>query len=99
MGATFDATDGRPPLTIHGGPLHGIAYAADVPSAQVKSAILLAGLHAEGSTSVTEPAQTRDHTERALTAFGVTVVSEDARVSVAGGQRAAGQTLSVPGDF
>jgi 3-phosphoshikimate 1-carboxyvinyltransferase len=70
-----------------------------VPSAQVKSAVLLAGLHAEGTTSVTEPARTRDHTERALTAFGVTVVSEDARVSVTGGQRAAAQTLSVPGDF
>jgi 3-phosphoshikimate 1-carboxyvinyltransferase len=99
MGARIEATEGHAPLTVHGAPLQAIAHVPEVPSAQVKSAVLLAGLHAEGTTSVTEPARTRDHTERALTAFGVTVVSEDARVSVTGGQRAAAQTLSVPGDF
>ena len=99
MGARIEATEGHAPLTVHGARLQAIAHVPEVPSAQVKSAVLLAGLHAEGTTSVTEPAQTRDHTERALTAFGVTVVSDGARVSVTGGQRAAAQTLSVPGDF
>ena len=66
MGARIDATDGRPPLTIHGAALHAITHQPDVPSAQVKSAVLLAGLHADGTTTVIEPAQTRDHTERAL---------------------------------
>jgi 3-phosphoshikimate 1-carboxyvinyltransferase len=99
MGARIEATEGHAPLTVYGAPLQAIAHAPEVPSAQVKSAVLLAGLHAEGTTSVTEPAQTRDHTERALTAFGVTVVSDRARVSVTGGQRVAAQTLPVPGDF
>jgi 3-phosphoshikimate 1-carboxyvinyltransferase len=99
MGATFDAADGRPPLTIHGAPLHGIAYTADVPSAQVKSAVLLAGLHAEGTTTVTEPAQTRDHTERALTAFGGRVTVSGLTVAVDGGQPLVGRGLLVPGDF
>jgi 3-phosphoshikimate 1-carboxyvinyltransferase len=99
MGARIDATEGHAPLTIHGARLQAIAHVPEVPSAQVKSAVLLAGLHAEGTTSVTEPAQTRDHTERALAAFGITVASDGARVSVNGGQRPAAQTLSVPGDF
>src|SRR6266852_2609561 len=76
MGSRIDANQGHPPLTIHGAQLQGIEHRPETPSAQVKSAVLLAGLHAEGTTSVTEPAQTRDHTERALTAFGVTVVSD-----------------------
>jgi 5-enolpyruvylshikimate-3-phosphate synthase len=71
----------------------------EVPSAQVKSAVLLAGLHAEGFTSVIEPAQTRDHTERALVTFGVVVGTEGDAVSVAGHQRLTAQSLSVPGDF
>ena len=99
MGATIDADDGRPPLTIHGGSLRGIAYRPDVPSAQVKSAVLLAGLHADGTTSVTEPAATRDHTERALAEFGGTAHVEGFTVSVTGGQRLQAQTLAVPGDF
>src|SRR6185295_18379137 len=66
MGARIEAADGHAPLTIHGSTLHPIAYRTPVPSAQVKSAIMLAALHADGTTSVTEPAQTRDHTERAL---------------------------------
>src|SRR6185369_7776253 len=70
MGARIEAVDGHAPLTVHGARLHGIAHDCEVPSAQVKSAILLAGLHAEGVTRVTEPAPTRDHTERALAAFG-----------------------------
>jgi 3-phosphoshikimate 1-carboxyvinyltransferase len=99
MGARLEAIGGRPPLTIHGRRLHGIAHRPDTPSAQVKSAVLLAGLHAEGATSVTEPAATRDHTERALTAFGGRVVVDGLTISVAGGQRLAARTLTVPGDF
>jgi 3-phosphoshikimate 1-carboxyvinyltransferase len=99
MGARIESTDGRAPLTIHGGGLHGMAYAPEVPSAQVKSAVLLAGLLAEGITSVAEPVQTRDHTERALDAFGVQVVQGDGTVALAGGQRLAARSLSIPGDF
>jgi len=99
MGARIEATDGHAPLTIHGASLHAITHRPEVPSAQVKSAVLLAGLHAEGKTSVTEPAQTRDHTERALAAFGFDVGATGHTITVAGGQSAIGQILSVPGDF
>lgn len=99
MGARIESTEGHAPLRIHGGALHGVAHTPDVPSAQVKSAILLAGLHADSVTSVSEPAQTRDHTERALTAFGASVERRGLLVSVAGGQRLLGQALSIPGDF
>jgi 3-phosphoshikimate 1-carboxyvinyltransferase len=99
MGARIEATDGHAPLTIHGAALHAIAHRPEVPSAQVKSAVLLAGLHSEGTTSVTEPAQTRDHTERALAAFGFDVGATGNTISVAGGQGAIGQILSIPGDF
>jgi 3-phosphoshikimate 1-carboxyvinyltransferase len=99
MGARIDAIDGHAPLMIHGTHLNAIQYAPRVPSAQVKSAVLLAGLHAEGTTSVSEPAQTRDHTERALTAFGFGVAVEGRTVSVDGSRHASGQELLVPGDF
>lgn len=99
MGARIDAVDDRPPLTIHGAPLHAIAHRPATPSAQVKSAVLLAGLHAEGTTSVAEPAATRDHTERALEAFGARVSIEAGEIRVEGGQRLIGQALTVPGDF
>ncbi len=99
MGARIEATDGHAPLTIHGTRLHAIAHRPETPSAQVKSAVLLAGLHAGGVTSVIEPAATRDHTERALTAFGGSVTVDGLTVSVAGGQRLHGQMLAVPGDF
>jgi 3-phosphoshikimate 1-carboxyvinyltransferase len=99
MGARIDATDGHPPLVVHGSRLHAIAFRPDVPSAQVKSAVLFAGLQAEGVTSVREPAQTRDHTERALAEFGFTVQVDAGTISVAGGQRGTGQALTVPGDF
>jgi len=99
MGARIDSTDGHAPLTVHGAHLQAIAHHPDVPSAQVKSAVLLAGLHADGITSVIEPAATRDHTERALRAFGGTVSVHGLTVSVSGGQQLAAQSLSVPGDF
>ena len=99
MGARIEAPDGHPPLTIHGARLRAIAHEPDTPSAQVKSAVLLAGLHAEGTTSVLEPAATRDHTERALAAFGGHADVDGLKVSVTGGQRLRGQRLVVPGDF
>jgi len=99
MGARIDADHDKPPLVIDGAALHGMAYRPDVPSAQVKSAVLLAGLHADGVTSVTEPAATRDHTERALAAFGGRVACDGLTVSVPGGQRLTPQSLAIPGDF
>jgi 3-phosphoshikimate 1-carboxyvinyltransferase len=99
MGARIDAVDGHAPLTVHGAQLHGISHSPDVPSAQTKSAVLLAGLLAEGTTTVQETAQTRDHTERALQAFGAHVARQDGGVAVAGGQRLAAVDLDIPGDF
>ena len=99
MGATIHADEGRPPLTIDGAALRGITYRPDVPSAQVKSSVLLAGLHASGRTVVVEPAATRDHTERALAAFGVIVERDGLSVAVAGGQRLRGREVKVPGDI
>ena len=100
MGARFSSDSGRPPLTIEGSSrLAAIDFEPEVPSAQVKSAVLLAGLHADGVTSVQEPLPTRDHTERALQAFGATVSRVNSRVAVAGGQRLHGRDLVVPGDL
>jgi 3-phosphoshikimate 1-carboxyvinyltransferase len=99
MGARIDSAGGRPPLTIDGGTLHGIVHEPQVPSAQVKSGVLLAGLHASGRTRVVEPSPTRDHTERALEAFGGSVIRDGAAVEVAGGQRLGSRTLTVPGDI
>src|SRR5262245_2668341 len=99
MGATIDSHDGRPPLTIHGTSLRAITHVPDVPSAQVKSAVLLAGLHADGRTAVKEPTATRDHTERALEAFGGHVIREGDLVAVDGGQRLRAITADVPGDI
>lgn len=99
MGARIAAVDGHAPLTIDGTRLHGVRHELTVASAQVKSAILLAGLHAEGETTVVEPAATRDHTERALAAFGVGVRAAGRTICVSGGERLTPQSLSVPGDF
>lgn len=98
MGADVTTTGGHPPLTITGGRLTGIDFVSPVASAQVKSAILLAGLFATGRTSVTEPAATRDHTERALRAFGVTVEARPGFAALEGGQRLVPAALTVPGD-
>jgi 3-phosphoshikimate 1-carboxyvinyltransferase len=100
MGARIASTDGRPPLTIHGvASPAAIDFTPDVPSAQVKSAILLAGLHGDGVTRVVETMPTRDHTERALAAFGVEVARDDGGISIRGAQRLTGQQLAVPGDI
>ncbi|HMF99508.1 MAG TPA: 3-phosphoshikimate 1-carboxyvinyltransferase [Vicinamibacterales bacterium] len=99
MGARIEALDGHAPLTIHGTRLRAIAHEPETPSAQVKSAVLLAGLHADGVTTVREPAATRDHTERALMAFGGSVSINGLTVAVHGGQQLSGRQLIVPGDF
>ena len=98
MGATAHTTEGKPPLTIEGGPLQGIRWEMPVASAQVKTAILLAGLQAEGVTTVVEPGPSRDHTERLLPAFGVAVQRDGPTVSVRGGRRLQGADTAVPGD-
>ena len=98
MGARITSHDGRPPLTIQGGDLSPIEFAPEVPSAQVKSAVLLAGLQTRGRTTVTEPVLTRDHTERALTAFGAQVDVSGLTIGIEGGQRLRACQLQVPGD-
>jgi 3-phosphoshikimate 1-carboxyvinyltransferase len=100
MGARFEAADGdRPPLTVVGAELDGIEYVPEVPSAQVKSAVLLAGLQARGRSRVTEQTPTRDHTERALAAFGVFVERSGQSVGIEGGQPLTALTARVPGDI
>jgi 3-phosphoshikimate 1-carboxyvinyltransferase len=98
MGAAIGSEDGRPPLTIDGARLRGITHQPEVPSAQIKSAVLLAGLQADGETSVLEPVGTRDHTERAFHEFGVDVKKTGNAIGVVGGQRLTGRDLVVPGD-
>jgi 3-phosphoshikimate 1-carboxyvinyltransferase len=100
MGADIRSQDGRPPLAIAGGRvLRGCAHRLEQPSAQVKSAILLAGLQAAGRTEVTEPQLSRDHTERMLGNFGVTVTREHATVSIDGPAAPVATRVDVPGDF
>lgn len=100
MGAHIESQDGLPPLLVH--PVEGLTGAdirMKVASAQVKSALLLAGLYAEGTTRVTEPAPTRDHTERMLAAFGVELQREGATVSLTGGQVLQATQIDVPADM
>ena len=103
MGATFlGRSGGRLPLTLQGGGLKRIDYRLPEPSAQVKSAVLLAGMNADGGAVVIEPEATRDHTERMLRAFGATVVVADRggerHIELAGGQTLSGAKVVVPGD-
>ena len=100
MGAEISAAAGdRPPLHIHGGKLRAIEYKTPIASAQVKSAVLFAGLFATGGTTVEEPHRTRDHTEQALRAFGVELSRSRNRVSVRGGQKLKGIEAVIPGDI
>ena len=99
MGARIESRGFHPPLTITGTDLRAIDYAPEVASAQVKSAILLAGLHASGTTRVREPAATRNHTELAFADFGARTDVEGRTVSVCGGQRLHAARLRVPGDL
>jgi 3-phosphoshikimate 1-carboxyvinyltransferase len=100
MGARIQTHAGLPPVLLQApAPLHGIDYTLPMASAQVKSAILLAALGASGTTRVTEPAPTRDHTERMLESFGVQLERAGASVSLRGGQALRGARLQVPGDI
>jgi 3-phosphoshikimate 1-carboxyvinyltransferase len=101
MGAHIEtSTQGTPPLRLSGGQrLVGIDYALPVASAQVKSALLLAGLYADGKTCVIEPAPTRDHTERMLQALGYTIERREERVCISGGGRLRGTRIDVPADI
>jgi 3-phosphoshikimate 1-carboxyvinyltransferase len=100
MGANIATTDGRPPVIVRPVErLRAIDYALPVASAQVKSAILLAGLYAEGTTAITGPAPTRDHTERMLRSLGANVATNDATVRMSGRQQLSGAQIDVPGDF
>jgi 3-phosphoshikimate 1-carboxyvinyltransferase len=100
MGITISGQGERrtPPVTVHGGEPHAIAYHSPVASAQVKSAVLLAGLYADGVTTVIEPALSRDHTERMLAAFGASVETQGPVVAVRGRAELRGCPVAVPGD-
>ena len=98
MGARITTCEGKPPVDVLGAPLRGMVHTLPVASAQVKTALLLAGLQAEGRTTVSEPARSRDHTERLLPLFGAAVRQEGLAVSVDGGTRLHGASIDVPGD-
>lgn len=100
MGARIESNQGRAPLHIH--PVEcliGIEHESKVASAQVKSCILLAGLYAQGETTVTEPEASRDHTERMLRAFGVQLETGQGRARIRGGQTLVGTSIPVPSDI
>jgi 3-phosphoshikimate 1-carboxyvinyltransferase len=100
MGAEVASTGGTAPITLRGGGrLNGIRYEPPVASAQVKSCTLLAGLYANGTTTVVEPVPTRDHTERMLRGFGVDVEVNNNEISVSGDAKLTGVEISVPGDI
>jgi 3-phosphoshikimate 1-carboxyvinyltransferase len=100
MGAIIDSQDSKPPLVIKGGQkLSAIDYTLPVASAQIKSCLLLAGLYAEGTTSVTEGGVTRDHTERMLRGFGYDVKTDNGRISLTGGGELTACDIEVPSDI
>jgi 3-phosphoshikimate 1-carboxyvinyltransferase len=101
MGARIETSEGgTPPLKIYGGqPLKGMNYVLPMASAQVKSCVLLAGMYAKGETCTTEPAPTRDHTERMLNGFGYAVQRTGARACLHGGGKLSGTQIDVPADI
>ncbi|MES9684145.1 3-phosphoshikimate 1-carboxyvinyltransferase [Gottfriedia acidiceleris] len=101
MGTSIDGREDATytPISIRGGSLNSISYASPVSSAQVKSSILLAGLFAKGTTTVTEPEKSRDHTERMLKAFGCELVVDENKVSINGNQELTATDVIVPGDI
>ena len=104
MGADIQLTDGHAPMVIQGKPLKAIAFDTPIPSAQVKTAVLFAGLQAEGTTTLSEAIRTRDHSEQALRAFGATLSRTRGtdgidRLSIPGGQTLKGIEATVPGDL
>jgi 3-phosphoshikimate 1-carboxyvinyltransferase len=99
MGAKIDLADGHAPMVVHGRGLKAIDFEAPIASAQVKTAVLFAGLQAEGVTSIAESVRTRDHSEHALRAFGATLERTDGRLRIAGGQKLKAIDATVPGDM
>jgi 3-phosphoshikimate 1-carboxyvinyltransferase len=99
MGARIELTDGHAPMTVRGGELRGIDFEAPIASAQVKTAVLFAGLQARGTTSIAERVRTRDHSEHALRAFGARLERKDDRLQIAGGQKLRAIDATVPGDM
>ncbi len=99
MGADIELADGHAPMVIRGGALQAIHFDAPIASAQVKTAVLLAGLQAQGTTSISEAIRTRDHTEHALRAFGAELDRDGDRLHIAGGQKLKGLDAVVPGDL
>ncbi|MCW1916029.1 3-phosphoshikimate 1-carboxyvinyltransferase [Luteolibacter sp. GHJ8] len=102
MGAKIDCLGEKPgcaPLKIHGTQLHPVRYELPMASAQVKSAVILAGMFCEGTTTAVQPADTRDHTERMLESFGVKVKTEGGAISIKGGQVPQARDFRVPGDI
>jgi 3-phosphoshikimate 1-carboxyvinyltransferase len=99
MGAVVTLTDGHAPVEVEGAKLHGIDYRTPVPSAQVKTALLFAGLNAAGATTVREAVRTRDHGELALRAFGTDIQRTTDSVTIAGGQKLHGIEATIPGDM
>jgi 3-phosphoshikimate 1-carboxyvinyltransferase len=99
MGARIALTEGHAPVTIQGAPLNAIDYTTPVPSAQVKTAVLFAGISADGTTTVTESIRTRDHGEIALEAFGVKLARHLNAISIEGGQSLHGVNAVIPGDI
>jgi 3-phosphoshikimate 1-carboxyvinyltransferase len=99
MGARMELVEGHAPITIFGGPLKAIQFETPIPSAQVKTAVLFAGLQAEGITSLSEPVRTRDHSEHALRAFGATLRREAGTLSIPGPQGLTAIDATVPGDL
>lgn len=99
MGAQIELTGGHAPMTVHGRKLSGIDFDSPIASAQVKTAVLFAGLQAEGETFIAESVRTRDHSEHALRAFGAELVRKNERLRIAGGQQLQAIDATVPGDM
>jgi 3-phosphoshikimate 1-carboxyvinyltransferase len=99
MGARMELVEGHAPITIFGGPLKAIDFDTPIPSAQVKTAVLFAGLQATGTTSLSESVRTRDHSEHALRAFGATLTRTGDKLSIPGGQKLKAIYATVPGDL
>jgi 3-phosphoshikimate 1-carboxyvinyltransferase len=99
MGARFESNDGKAPVTVFGGSLKGIEYSMPMASAQVKSAILLAALHANSKTVITEPVKSRDHTERMLKYFGADISFRGNRIRINPGEELKAKPVFIPGDI
>lgn len=99
MGARIELTEGHAPMTVRGTPLTAIDFETPIASAQVKTAVLFAGLQAKGTTSIAEQVRTRDHSEHALRAFGARLERKGDRLSIVGGQKLRAIDATVPGDM